>query len=366
MVVEAPEFMTVEYLKRRIARAKLLQGQVRMAGREGLRAVAERWVAEESTAVFLAAGGWKGWGAGKAPKPHPTPPPHLSALQFLHTTRFLLRKKRGLAPGEAGSSGGGGGWGMEDLPSATPAGDEVFLSDLGYSAPGPYQIFIASAPQAGCCVVAAGSSGFGWLPGPLGRHRGLLACRSTTLLQPCCNPAATSRAHVQTTDREQQERMLASLMVQAKAHQQARAAAAATSLAAQPPEVQDALLTYQALLQAPAGGGAPPSGGGAISPGGLASASDRAVAAAQEHAAAAAAVAVVAAAAATNLSMGASAAGAAGLDFNGLVVGRRSGGGGGSSSRRQTGRWSAEEVEALIEGVHAHGTRWAQVGVPAA
>ena len=34
-MVEAPEFMTVEYLKRRIAKAKLLQGQVRRWGRGG-------------------------------------------------------------------------------------------------------------------------------------------------------------------------------------------------------------------------------------------------------------------------------------------------------------------------------------------
>jgi hypothetical protein len=35
LAVEAPEFMTVEYLKRRIAKAKLLQGQVRQWGSGG-------------------------------------------------------------------------------------------------------------------------------------------------------------------------------------------------------------------------------------------------------------------------------------------------------------------------------------------
>ncbi len=139
--------------------------------------------------------------------------------------------------------------------------------------------------------------------------------------------------------------MLADLMVQAQAHQQRRqasaAAAAAASRAAQPPELQDAALSYRALLHvvpSPGDGGtgrspsrrkrrSRASGGGGGSP--------------------AAAAAAAAAGPAGNHSMGASAAG-----------GPLSLGGEGERSRRQAGRWNAEEVAALIEGVRSAKKGW--------
>lgn len=66
---------------------------------------------------------------------------HVPYLQLMSTTRFLLRKRF------AGASGGEVAHGMEELPSATPAGDEVFLFHLGYRAPGPYELYIATAAQ---------------------------------------------------------------------------------------------------------------------------------------------------------------------------------------------------------------------------
>lgn len=134
-MVEAPEFMTVEYLKRRVARAKLQRGEVGGGMFGGGRLAA--WLPEA---------------AGTAePEPTPRPVAATCALQLLPTTRFVLRKKvHGLqAANEDGTAAGPGpaGVGLEDLPSCTPAGDEVFLADLGYGAPGPYELCIASAPQ---------------------------------------------------------------------------------------------------------------------------------------------------------------------------------------------------------------------------
>lgn len=88
----------------------------------------------------------------------PAPP-----LQLLPTMRFVLRKKvHGSPPSNGdGTAVGPQGVGLEDLPSCTPAGDEVFLADLGYRAPGPYELCIASAPQVqpgsrlGCCGAPA-------------------------------------------------------------------------------------------------------------------------------------------------------------------------------------------------------------------
>ncbi|KAL4450212.1 hypothetical protein ABPG77_010881 [Micractinium sp. CCAP 211/92] len=102
LLVEAPEFMTVEYLKRRVARAKLQLGEV------------------------------------------------------LPTARFVLRSH---GPGSGGgpadsagasggtSSSGAAGRAFEDLPCSLPNGDEVFLASLGYEVPGPYELLLASAPQ---------------------------------------------------------------------------------------------------------------------------------------------------------------------------------------------------------------------------
>lgn len=162
----------------------------------------------------------------------------------------------------------------------------------------------------------------------------------------------------QTSDREQQESMLADLMVQAQAHQRQRqaaaAAAAAASRAAQPPELQNAALSYRALLHAApsaedGGSGRSPSrrrrrprasSGDGHPPGANGAAQD------------AAAAAAAAAAAGGNHSMGVSAAGS-----------RLSLSGEGERSRRQAGRWSAEEVAALIEGVRSgmarHDACWA-------
>ncbi|KAI3429727.1 hypothetical protein D9Q98_010042 [Chlorella vulgaris] len=89
LVVEAPEYMTVEYLKRRVVKAKLQRGD-----------------------------------------------------RLLSTARFMLRKRL-----SGSSSGGEAASGTEELPCVTPAGEEVFLFHLGYRAPGPYQIFIGTAAQ---------------------------------------------------------------------------------------------------------------------------------------------------------------------------------------------------------------------------
>ena len=67
-------------------------------------------------------------------------------------------------------------------------------------------------------------------------------------------------ATCQTTDREQQEGMLSSLLAQSRQRQHAAAAAAAAaagSTVAQSPELCNARLSYQALLQAPAAAGSP-------------------------------------------------------------------------------------------------------------
>lgn len=104
---------------------------------------------------------------GVAQRPSPTGPFFPPLLQVLPTARFVLRARApdgGAAPssgpassGGAASSGGGRGV-LEDLPSSLPNGDEVFLASLGYEAPGPYELLIASAPQVGqskACVRAA-------------------------------------------------------------------------------------------------------------------------------------------------------------------------------------------------------------------
>jgi hypothetical protein len=84
-------------------------------------------------------------------------------LQLLSTSRFLLRKQL---------LGGGGSHAQlgatEELPACTAAGDEVFLFHLGYRAPGPYQLFVATAPQA--CV---------------GKKRGLWAHTSACCMRGC-------------------------------------------------------------------------------------------------------------------------------------------------------------------------------------
>ena len=48
---------------------------------------------------------------------------------------------------------------MEDVPACQPNGDEVFLLHLGFEAPGPYELSIASATQV--CAVA-GYGPWGW------------------------------------------------------------------------------------------------------------------------------------------------------------------------------------------------------------
>ena len=62
----------------------------------------------------------------------------------------MLRRTRGASGG--GVEGGepaapGVRGGMEDVPASQPNGDEVFLLHLGFAAPGPYELFIASATQ---------------------------------------------------------------------------------------------------------------------------------------------------------------------------------------------------------------------------
>uniref|UniRef100_A0A1D2A8J9 Uncharacterized protein n=1 Tax=Auxenochlorella protothecoides TaxID=3075 RepID=A0A1D2A8J9_AUXPR len=86
MVVEAPEFATVEYLKRRIFRAKLQRGE------------------------------------------------------YLPASRFVLRKR---------VMDGSHVLGMDSIPSRSSSGDEVFLFNEGYMAPGMFEVFIQSAPSSG-------------------------------------------------------------------------------------------------------------------------------------------------------------------------------------------------------------------------
>ena len=110
------------------------------------------------------------------------------APQFLPTDRFVLREKRGepaepggAAADAAGDAAGGaaaptGGWALEDLPSATACGDEVFLANLGYAAPGPYELLIAAAPQAGLGLTGCRQAHRG--EGKGGMARCLACCRA--------------------------------------------------------------------------------------------------------------------------------------------------------------------------------------------
>ena len=92
----------------------------------------------------------------------PAPP---CCLQFLATSRFLLRRRRAAGGGEGEAAAGpaaapGAGAGaagrsvMEDVPACQPNGDEVFLLHLGFEAPGTYELYIASATQV-CVYVCA-------------------------------------------------------------------------------------------------------------------------------------------------------------------------------------------------------------------
>lgn len=144
--------------------------------------------------------------------------------------------------------------------------------------------------------------------------------------------------------------MLADLMVQAQAHQQQRqaaaAAAAAASRAAQPLELQNAALSYRALLQVAPSAPSPGDGGSGRSPSRRRRRS-RASGGEGRPAAGSSPAAAAAAAPTGNHSMGASAAG-----------GRLSLNGEGERSRRQAGRWNAEEVAALIEGVRSTNSQY--------
>lgn len=163
LLVEAPEFMTVEYLKRRVARAKLQLGEVRRRPPPillvPLGPARTAWCRRPYRLVLPVC-------SALAPcSGHALPgqcPPHgrpLSAmLQVLPTARFVLRSH---GPGSGGgpadsagasggtSSSGAAGRAFEDLPCSLPNGDEVFLASLGYEAPGPYELLLASAPQVG-------------------------------------------------------------------------------------------------------------------------------------------------------------------------------------------------------------------------
>ncbi|PSC74212.1 Ribulose bisphosphate carboxylase oxygenase chloroplastic [Micractinium conductrix] len=275
LVVEAPQFLTVEYLKRRVARAKLQRGEV------------------------------------------------------LQTSRFVLRKRvessgatDGAADGAGGASAAAGRC-LEDLLSALPGGDEVFLAALGYQAPGPYELFIASAPQ--------------------------------------------------TTDLEQQEAMLADLEPpprpqQAWAAGAAAAAAAAGSgsgvraTAARSAAVAAARHSFQALLQQSPGAAqqeqgeqqqAQSSAGGTVDMRGTAAVAAAAAAASPAWPARRAPTLPFESAAQPRR---AAAAAAGSDDLWQHEPPRRSSGGGGHKSR-----WGSDEVSALIEGVALHGHSWARI-----
>jgi hypothetical protein len=99
--------------------------------------------------------------------------PSILAVQLLSTARFMLRKRL-----SGGSSGGEAASGTEELPCATPAGEEVFLFHLGYRAPGPYQLFIGTAAQvwlAGAAVAVQGRP-----------HAALVTCSTDIITHPCC------------------------------------------------------------------------------------------------------------------------------------------------------------------------------------
>jgi Myb-like DNA-binding domain len=85
LVVEAPEFATVEYLKRRITKAKLMCGK------------------------------------------------------FLAPANFVLRRNTQNEAGEVR--------GLEDVVSHDATGNEVFLADAGFEAPATYELIMASAPR---------------------------------------------------------------------------------------------------------------------------------------------------------------------------------------------------------------------------
>ncbi|GAB4822586.1 hypothetical protein N2152v2_009632 [Parachlorella kessleri] len=255
MVVEAPEFMTVEYLKRRIMKAKLLRGE------------------------------------------------------FVNPIRFILRKKILNENNDL--------VGMEDVASREPTGDEIFLFHQGYEAPGPYELFIASVPQ--------------------------------------------------TTDREQQERILGLHPQQAQQH------------GPDPGAVDASRLSYQQLLQAPGMPGA--AGAGQLAGMAAASGAMQQLGPHGEMPASSAALGmempgVLDQQQAVSLHSGMLAGGGLPmvqampvLDGTQQMYGLAHEEGGSVAGltekspkpRRQTGRWMPEEVEALIEGVTLFKTSWAQI-----
>ena len=282
----------------------------------------------------------------------------------------------------------------------------MFLAALGYQAPGPYELFIASAPQVGLggqlvrvwglFAKVAGSRGkaqpageqvgrLGALPCPAlpcpAHLHGLLAARGDmcgcgiALLRLCsfsCHPPEVP-LRLQTTDLEQQEAMLADLEPpprpqQAWAAGAAAAAAAAGSgsgvraTAARSAAVAAARHSFQALLQQSPGAAqqeqgeqqqAQSSAGGTVDMRGTAAVAAAAAAASPAWPARRAPTLPFESAAQPRR---AAAAAAGSDDLWQHEPPRRSSGGGGHKSR-----WGSDEVSALIEGVALHGHSWARI-----
>ena len=130
---------------------------------------------------------------------------------------------------------------------------------------------------------------------------------------------------MQSSDREQQEEMVASLTTHAQEQQhERRHAAAAASMAVQPAEVVDARLSYQTLLDA------------------------RPAACAQQNGSSLGTVQ------AQTRHLSATVAGDE--DTSSAIAG-----GDHRLQRRQLGRWTPDEVAALIVGVQLHGTQWSTI-----
>ena len=210
--------------------------------------------------------------------------PH--ALQFLNPARFLLRKKASI--------------GLEDVPSYDQGGGEHFLLDLGFEAPGPYELFIASAPPTS-----------GWTQQGQAGPEALVGMSLQSMDKDSGAAAAQlgyqSLLHVPDADEGQQQ-------------------AGAPSVAVQGVDDWQALHGQQVLLQQQL----------ESLPLGDASSLDGEVQLEQLYAAQ------------PEPSSGDGASAGAGNAKP-------------TKPRRQAGRWTPDEVQALIEGVAAFKTSWAQI-----
>jgi hypothetical protein len=193
LAVEAPEFATVEYLKRRIMKAKLMRKEVR-AGREACGA--RRSAARVRGALVGRPRRRPAWSQTLDPAcawltlslpPFlaplaPTPTPRLNP-QLLLPQKFVLKRLAGQV--------------LQELPSLSPARDEVLLFNAGFRAGATYELFLSSArattdaEQQRALVGGAGRRGAG--AGPAGGPLDPLRAQHLALLQgPGPGPAPRS------------------------------------------------------------------------------------------------------------------------------------------------------------------------------